>query len=81
MAVTPEEAQQLGVRIITELDVMGGHIDSPLVRWRMILYTVDSSGPYLIEGPAEDLPPEEIRRRLAVERDKVRALIGPHDIR
>lgn len=69
------------VSILSELDVMGGHLDDPLIRWRVVFYKVRDQGPFLIEGPADTLPQDEIRRRIRNQVDQLNALLPPRELR
>lgn len=64
------------------VDVLAVH-DGPaydsrgqLVRIRIVSYTVDGHGPFGLSGLADDLTPEEIRRRIHAEAEGIRQLLA-----
>lgn len=67
----------MDVRILSEIDVQGGHGTDPLVRWRVVFYMVGDQGPFLLEGPADELTPERVRHELADQARRIHALIPP----
>ncbi len=62
------------VKIVGAQDAPAYDADGQLVRFRFVLYTVDELGPFGLSGPATELTPDEIRRRIREDATHLRAL-------
>ncbi len=64
----------MSVKIVGAQDAPAYDAEGQLVRFRFVLYTVDDLGPFGLSGPAVELTPEEIRRRISDDASQLRTL-------
>jgi hypothetical protein len=69
-------ALERGVVILNVQDGQAFDQKGRPVRYRIVAYTVDGLGPFGLDGPADELTTEEIRRRIALEAHNIRQLMG-----